>query len=134
MKKILLDIGSNLIALPWIILPTVLAYSGETAKSPIPLVWLVPFYMVAINIYFSKHYNSSFIIWRAVHCVLILVIGYEFTYRYISEYFINKDSIIDPWTEIILYDAFIVSVSVVIGCLLIYQIIILIKNRRSKIA
>ncbi len=131
MKKILMDFVLNLVALPWIILPTVIAYSCETSESLIPLVWIVPFYMVAINIYLSRQYINAFIIWRAVHCVLILVMGYEFTYRYIATYFINIGGEIDFWSELILQYEFIIGSCVVVIGLLIYQIVVLIKSKKT---
>lgn len=136
MKKILMDVVLNFIAILWLIVPVILAYSINARSSPLLVTWMVPFYLVAINIWLSRQYNNIFFLWRIVHCILILVIGYVFTYIYISAYFINKDSIIDLWSEIILYYAFIISVSVVIICLLVYQIVVftnsLLKKRMNR--
>lgn len=135
MKKIKKDILLNIAGLLGLIIPVILAYNIEVIFPPLLITWTVPFYLVIMNILMSKQYNNIFSFWRVIHCSLILLLGYVFSYNYISFYFILNDSIIDQWTKILLFYEFIISLVIVVVGLFLYQfvslLILLINNKRK---
>ena len=133
MKKIILEVIFYIISILLQILPVIVLYNEKSLISPLYFLIIVPFYLLAGSIYFSIKSNSIINIWRVFPCVISLFISYRFIITYIEDYFLRYSGYSpDIWTYMILKYFYTISAGFVVVGIVIHQVIILIKYKRSK--
>ena len=130
LRKVFMDIGLNFVGFLWLVVPVIVVYGTDIIFPPLMLTWMVPFYLVIINIGIAEKRNNKFCLWRILHCSLILASGYYISYKYIA-----YCHLLDSMTELLLYYAFIISLIIVVMGVFLYQLLYFIRwiyNKRVK--
>lgn len=122
MKRILLDIISNIAVLLWfgfIYLSTII---NSNASPLIFDICMSSLYLVFINILFDfKYYKCRFPIWRIIHCLIIIIVANILTCTSVINYVNNVGGFFDVLTQSFLYYSFIISIGIVVLGFVIYQ-------------
>lgn len=134
-KNILIDIVLNLVILILAVIPVALCYVGNVMAPVMFFLLVIPFCLLAANIWCDLKYKFKFPIWRIFHCSLILIIGYGLDYLYTVQWYMQNGYRDYVAEGMVLYSFLFSEIITVVG-LIIYQIIILVglfmKKREAK--